>query len=104
MQNRAVFDNNHMLQIKIDYQNRDQKNPPQNIEGVDVCERCGRNLNELGQYKDYIHYRKDNRDIPCIGEEVFSGVYEEELEGTIWPQLPDRSWVQESRERNAQQS
>jgi hypothetical protein len=34
----------------------------------DICERCGRDLNALGRYKDLVHYRADTEDrqVPCL--------------------------------------
>jgi len=46
---------------------------------MSLCERCGLNLDGLGMYVDFVHYRADqpSRRVPCV---ELSSVYEQWLD------------------------
>lgn len=33
---------------------------------MNLCERCGRDLDLLGMYADLVHFRADNLSVPCL--------------------------------------
>jgi hypothetical protein len=43
---------------------------PTKVQILEVC-GCGRNLTNMGQYRDLVHYRDDSElRVPCVGEKT----------------------------------